>query len=317
MVAFVTFLRALATCLITNSHYTGVYPTDLIANGGLLGNIIFFAISGFCLCNIKNNFTRWYAKRATRVYIPVILLTLIYLVLGVANISSSHNIVWWFIYPTNYHFVASIIILYIPFYIIMKFDKLKNNLVYVMSGLFLVILILYFFAFDKSYYHIDVVSEPFVRLLYLESMLLGSYFKLNLDKFRAKDYKIPAIMLILFFVLYFASKLFFSKYSQYSNLQIINQVIIFALLFWIFRFFSSIDLSLQRMPGWLMKVISFLADITLEIYLVQNVILDKLKYVAQFPFNWFILTFTIIVSAYLLHIATKPIIKYINKLLEN
>ena len=34
MICFITFLRAIASCLITNAHYTGIYPTDLIANGG-------------------------------------------------------------------------------------------------------------------------------------------------------------------------------------------------------------------------------------------------------------------------------------------
>lgn len=28
----VSFIRAIATCFITNVHYTGIYPTDLIAN---------------------------------------------------------------------------------------------------------------------------------------------------------------------------------------------------------------------------------------------------------------------------------------------
>lgn len=41
MILFIEFLRALAACLITNAHYTGIYPTDLIANGGLLGDVIF------------------------------------------------------------------------------------------------------------------------------------------------------------------------------------------------------------------------------------------------------------------------------------
>lgn len=41
MIFFVTVLRALAAMIITNAHYVGVYPTDLIANGGLLGDVIF------------------------------------------------------------------------------------------------------------------------------------------------------------------------------------------------------------------------------------------------------------------------------------
>lgn len=32
---FIVLMRALAAIVITNAHYTGVYPTDLIANGGV------------------------------------------------------------------------------------------------------------------------------------------------------------------------------------------------------------------------------------------------------------------------------------------
>lgn len=43
MIFFIVFLRFLAACLITNAHYTGgIYPTEIIANGGLLGDVIFF-----------------------------------------------------------------------------------------------------------------------------------------------------------------------------------------------------------------------------------------------------------------------------------
>ena len=84
MIFCVTFLRAIAACIITNSHYTGIYPTDLIANGGLFGDIIFFAVSGFCLYNVKKSFVRWYGKRIYRIYVPVILITFVfcYLVLS-------------------------------------------------------------------------------------------------------------------------------------------------------------------------------------------------------------------------------------------
>jgi peptidoglycan/LPS O-acetylase OafA/YrhL len=46
---FIILIRALAAIVITNAHYTGVYPTDLIANGGLLGDVLFFSVSGFCI----------------------------------------------------------------------------------------------------------------------------------------------------------------------------------------------------------------------------------------------------------------------------
>ena len=41
MIFFITLLRCVAACLITNAHYTGIYPSDIIANGGLLGDVLF------------------------------------------------------------------------------------------------------------------------------------------------------------------------------------------------------------------------------------------------------------------------------------
>lgn len=99
MVFFITVLRALAACLITNAHYTGIYPTDLIANGGLIGDVLFFAVSGYCLYNIKMSFPRWYGKRLYRVYPPVLIMTLVYVLLGAYSLAD-HNAVWWFVYPT-------------------------------------------------------------------------------------------------------------------------------------------------------------------------------------------------------------------------
>ena len=82
MIFYITLLRALASILITNAHYTGVYPIELIANGGLLGDVLFFAISGFCLYNIKDKFSKWYSKRIFRIYPAVWIITLIYLMIG-------------------------------------------------------------------------------------------------------------------------------------------------------------------------------------------------------------------------------------------
>lgn len=76
MFHFIVLIRALAAMIITNAHYTGVYPTDLIANGGLLGDVLFFAVSGFCLASTNGSFGKWYLKRFFRIYIPTWVMTL-------------------------------------------------------------------------------------------------------------------------------------------------------------------------------------------------------------------------------------------------
>ena len=127
MISYITVLRALAAMLITNAHYTGIYPTDIIANGGLLGDVIFFAVSGFCLCNVKKTFPKWYLHRLLRIYPAVIIVTALYLILGFYSWEGGlAEGVKWFLYPTYYHFVASIVVLYIPFYFIMKMVE-KNG----------------------------------------------------------------------------------------------------------------------------------------------------------------------------------------------
>lgn len=312
MVFFITFLRAVAACLITNAHYTGIYPTDLIANGGLIGDIIFFAVSGYCLANVKMSFPRWYSKRVVRCYLPVIIMTAIYMLMGQYSLEA-HPFTWWFIYPTYYHFVASIVVLYIPFYVVMKVDVLKRHIPAVMGVIALAYLVIYVFFYDKSYYHIDVVREPMIRFLFMESMLLGAYFKLNDSKYRNnfKWYNLAGSG--VFFLLYFASKLFFSRSDSFMYLQIVNQFVIFVLLYFVFKFVMGIDAKLDRLPAIIKSVVCFVAKMTLEIYVVQYVIIDFIRPILGFPWNWFSITGIILVSATILHFTCEGILKLYGK----
>lgn len=120
MITFITWLKGLAAMLITNAHYTGIYPSDLIANGGLIGDIVFFCVSGYCLTNLRTGFFKWYGKRLSRILPTVILITAVYSIIGQYNFSvyasgtqntllyqvlNSIGITYpkwlsWFVYPT-------------------------------------------------------------------------------------------------------------------------------------------------------------------------------------------------------------------------
>lgn len=300
MIFFITVLKALATCLITNAHFTGVYPSDLIANGGLIGDILFFAISGYCLYNIKDNFIKWYWRRVYRVYIPVIMGTFIFLMIGVYTLTD-HTMVWWYIYPTYYHFVASIIVLYIPYYFIIRNDFLKNHLKELCICIAVLGFAIYCLFYDNTYYHIDTVREPMIRFLFMESMLLGAYFKQNDALYRNNILKSHMVGAISFFVLYFVSKLLFSKYPVIAQFQIINQLLIFILLYFLFIVFCGLDGKLSSMPNKLKNIIRFLSNLTLEIYIVQYAIIDVIRPLFGFPINWIMLVVMIVFSAWLLN----------------
>lgn len=306
MVFCITFLRFLAACLITNAHYTGIYPTDLIANGGLLGDVLFFAVSGYCLANVKyelsiKGFCKWFGKRIWRIYPSVLVATAIFMLLGYYSLGE-HNAFWWFCYPTGYHFVASIIVLYIPYFWIMRMDATRKNIPWIMLAVGIVYLGIYCLFYDKSHYHIDTVREPMIRFLFGESLLLGAWFRIHDAGIRNhfKWWLLPVG--IGLFGVYFLAKVMFSRNALPSQLQFLNQVILFALLFCIFHLAVGGDHGLERLPGIVRKCISFISSITLEIYVVQYVLIGVVRdWRLPFPLNWIAVTSVILLSAFVLH----------------
>lgn len=309
MIFYITVLRAISAMIITNAHYVGVYPTDMIANGGLLGDVIFFAVSGFCLCNVKDvPFTQWYSRRLFRIYPAVIVITAVYMLLGFYEEPKNFfDAINWFVYPTYYHFIASIVVLYIPFYFVAKRTQTDRKFIpKVFWSVVAVWLLVYVFLYDKSYYHIDVVREPMIRFLFFEAMLLGAWCRVYREKCMDNGFwKMDACGLIILLPIYFASKIAFSKYEALRNFQILNQFVLILLLYFLMRFFGRIDKKLSLLPGIIKKVIVFISEITLEIYLVQYVIIPRFAERFVFPLNWIMITATILITAVILHVFIK------------
>lgn len=279
---------------------------------GLLGDVIFFAVSGFCLYNIKDGFIQWYKKRIKRIYPTVWIITIIYIIVGFYTFEDM-NIFQYMIYPTYYHFIASIILLYILYYIIIKNKKFLSNLKNVILCVGIIQLIIYIFLYDKSYYHIDVVREPMIRFLFFEAMLIGAYFRQNKEKYIDKSKSSNWIITGCLLCLYFGSKLIFTKIKFLSYFQICNQYILIATLFFTLKSFAGIDNKLEKIPKRIKKIISFISDITLEIYLVQYVIIPRLANII-FPLNWLIITTSIIICAFILHKVSGLCVKIMDKL---
>ena len=152
--------------------------------------------------------------------------------------------------------------------------------------------------------------SPFIRFLFMECMLLGAYVRQNDAKYRNHFSWWYPIVTALLLVGYFASKLVFSRKAELASLQILNQFVIFALLFFLLKTFAGLDEKLEKTPKALKKILSFLASITLEIYVVQYVLIDLIRDLnLMFPINWLCLTALILVSAFVLHFVCQWIIR--------
>ena len=114
------------------------------------------------------------------------------------------------------------------------------------------------------------------------------------------------------------SKMFFVTFSSDSficQFQLLNQLVLLVLLYYVFIMFAGIDGKLEKMPKWIKAIITFISTMTLEIYLVQYAIIPRTN-VLGFPINWIIITATIAVSAIALHYVSKLAISGIDRLTE-
>lgn len=300
---FINLLRVLAAVCITNSHFANVWPVSGMASGGMLGDVLFFAISGYCLYHSDfkfRDFGKWYIKRIRRIYVTVVLIALI-TCLFTGFPETARDWIHMFVYPTQYHFVASIMILYIIYYIWMHFLKRWQIKIW-MSGVIysIVVLAVYCLTFDKSWYHIDAVEEHFIRFLFFGAMLIGAHIR---EKTQCKDtqkasaghiWKNSSIC-IASIMIYFVIRFAVPRLELFS-VQFVTWIAILLALYCMFRWAESLELLLVRLPEKLRGVLSFIAGITLQIYLVQFPIINRFD-VLPFPVNLLVITVLILVTA--------------------
>lgn len=300
MFEFINYLKLIATALITNSHFGKIWPISALATGGLLGNVIFLAVSGFLLYNIKINFAKWFSKRFFRVYPALVMFTLFAVCIGEYPLNSFEDAFKLFVYPTNYIFLVWLIVCYCILYLVAFMDKkIKNFLEIAMAVILAVWILVYAIFYDKSVYSVDNVGEPFILFLYIESVLIGAFFKKHQSDFG--KFKISKLVITGgFLAIYFASKIIISRVAYLLNLQILNQFVILITLFLVFDLFMSVEPLFQKIPKKLNCVVKHISNITLQIYVVQFIVI---KYCAEisFPLNLITVIIAIVLAATLLY----------------
>lgn len=304
MFQFINYLKMLAAILITNSHYSNIWPISFLALGGHIGNCIFFLVSGFCLYNIKDSILVWYSKRIKRIYPSLWVAVIFNILLGKFTINGLESLFNHFIYPTWYHFIASIMVLYLVYYIVRLIqNKFKINTIWFILGLFIIYFILYILSFDKSYYHIDAVEENWCRFQFFASMLLGGLLR---EKYDVISNDIKSYDLITFFILlisYFVGKVALSKLSYLSSFQCFLPIILVGFVFSIAILFIKLEKIkfYSRFHKKINKIVDFISNITLEIYLGQFLILDSNISNIIFPLNFIVVTLLILLYGWIIH----------------
>ena len=125
---FLTLLKALATLLVMHSHCDELLPIPALATGGSIEDSFFFAVSGFALYySVDKEAGDYFKKRVLRVYPAIVIGTLIVMMVmsGVPDFKmickfndfTLFGAVKTFLFPTNYHFISAILVLYIIYFV--------------------------------------------------------------------------------------------------------------------------------------------------------------------------------------------------------
>ena len=303
MFQFVNWLKAFATIFITNSHYGEIWPISAMAVGGHLGNCLFFMLSGFCMYNIRESFPRWYAKRILRIYPALWIVATVDFLVGR---NSAHGIMAYvhcYIYPTWYHFITSIMLLYIGFYVVRWIQqKTKIGTEWFLGGLFVVFIVMYLTGYDRSYYHIDDVLENWVRFQFFASMLVGIWLRERCEKISDKLRIYHVLRVIGLMIAYFGVKVIIGRRGMYPQFQCILPVLQVLLVADMGVFAVKLEKRncFKKMPMWLNRGASFLSGITLEIYLGQFLIFHWFQDL-PFPIDFVLVTTLILVYAWIVH----------------
>lgn len=153
-----------------------------------------------------------------------------------------------------------------------------------------------------------------IEFLFFQSMLLGHHFR-----WRCKTEGIAnslsvwkIVLCTLLCAVYFASKMVFVKIPPVAPYQIVNQIVLWTLLYVMFDIFVNLESRLSKLEGGrIWKGITFISDRTLEIYLVQYVIIAHCN-IGPFPINWLVLTTIILFAAIVLRWCSQQVITRIN-----
>lgn len=306
----IALLRCMATCLITNTHLDSVYPTSALAVGGLFGDVLFFMISGYCLINSsENRFHKWYIGRFLRIYPTIFVMILINLANGF--FVKAPHLSWFdiFVYPTLYNFAGAIMVLYIPLFIVKKYASSIKALTSLIGAVGAIWVLYFIFILDKSEFVMNNTENPICLILYFESMLVGALLKkkvsVDADK-KSKGIALWVLASVAMFGVYGVSLILVKGMTALFNIQLIVNIILLGAVATVFYTVLKAEALLTRLPNAIKKAIMLVGALTLEIYVVQLVIINALKDFV-FPINFILIVIAVFTAAFVLHIFIKGV----------
>ena len=254
------FLKFLATIFITNSHCDAFFPFKFLGTGGAIANCLFFVVSGYAITlsqSINLPFLKWFSLRIKRIYPSVIIMSLFTTILPNINKLNINYLFSKLIFPTNYWFIAAIILFYALFYFV---NKLENKNKYLIVIGILTIPYFYFYKHMNTSQWVIEGQGHFKWILYFQIMLFGGYLSTIKNKLNSINKNDFIITMILIFS-YFGFKILTYKYLIFMETQFILHLLSFPIVYYMFKISKS---------EFINKIMKYLNKLTTQILILIN-----------------------------------------------
>lgn len=313
MICFIEYLRAIATALVANSHFKGIYPNDIFSFGGGFGLALFYMISGYLLAEIdqKTRFSSWYLKRIAFLYIPLYLVRGVELAVGRTVITGWGDFFKAFLFPGSW-FVGSMVILYGLYYwfvtkVYSRYGRRSVAAAIVTDAVLYAVLYLAkpgAASFSLQTLRIESfgIETPYLitQCIWACCMLLGLDLKKHGKKLSMPKRVIGLCATGISAVLFLTIRLI-QKKAALSPVQCLLALAYVGFAYSLFRVFMSSETRLQKYSGtWFGKLAFLISACSLEVYYTQFLWIDKFKGIV-FPLNLLMLSAAIVFSACLVH----------------
>jgi peptidoglycan/LPS O-acetylase OafA/YrhL len=271
-----SLILAAAAWLIFNSHTEAFHPYPWMAADGMLGNALFYFISGFgiqsSLSGRAQGFSEFSARRLVRIYVPLLIVGLIFWVTLHRDIKMDvFQAFTTYVYPTNYTYIKVILPCYVGLWVL---SRLSARWWYASIGVALTLMVVVYLDEMQR----QLVSRN-LSLGSLPELLWNSYFWILVvsgavvARWEVKPKFTAARVLVLLVLLvgYLGAKFLLLVEGWGTALFPILFVLVFALCVLGLATLGTPSLVRRTMGiPWLGPFLGMSAALTLEIYLVHE-----------------------------------------------
>jgi len=325
-----SLVLCVACGLIVNSHLEAFWPRSFLAVDGLLGNSMFYMLSGFGIgCSLwarPQQFGPFLARRLVRIY-PAVIVTVLLLVGIVGGHAyrtvdgtppwsfghAFHSLIW----PTPFTYVRNIIAIYVIGYVVAlpRSTTVISGVLVAMIGLFISACAGHApgLAPDAQ---LALGSLPVgVYDAFDTALFLGGMSIAGASRFPVRGGALNATLAALLCIAYFALKYVMVVKGVGAEFYPLLFVLVAAVSCLALGVLSDplVIQPLKRSP-WLGWGIDLVASLTLEIYVVHQVVISTFGGLAgiPFPINIALLLLISIAGAALLQRLTAPLRRWVD-----